>query len=110
MSHLERECIEFEWVERTSAIEVMTRQAYLHQGNVVLQSTWRYSISTDGVINIEVLVDIANGIPPLPRVGMELRLKAQDDLSVSWFGRGPHGKLSRQKRVGHTLGDTNYLL
>jgi len=62
---------------------------YSDKGVTRLTSTWDYHFADDGSIIIHVDVQVAEDVPPLPRVGLRMNL-AEKPVGVSWFGRGPH--------------------
>lgn len=102
---LSREVIDFEWTTNKSGVQVVTKAGYLHAGKVLIVSTWRYQISPTGEVSIEVDVELANGLPPLPRIGMELSLfdhgMSEHQQPVTWFGRGPHENYPDRKESAH---------
>jgi beta-galactosidase len=53
-------------------------------------ATWqaRYSISADGGLTVDNNFERADGLPVMPRVGMNVEIARALD-SVEWFGRGP---------------------
>ena len=65
---------------------------------------WRatYSMSETGVLHVDNRFRRADGLPVMPRVGMNVELAAGLD-QVEWFGRGPHENYRDRKlsaRVG----------
>lgn len=54
------------------------------------RATYRYTLygSGDLVLQTHVL-PLAEGLPPLPRLGLQLRLPGRFD-QFAWYGRGPH--------------------
>lgn len=105
LANLEREAIDFEWFEHKNGLKVECRLAYLQAGTLLLTSTWHYLISQDGEVSIDVDVELAHGLPPLPRVGLEIALFDHDRHEhrepVSWFGRGPHENYPDRKESAH---------
>lgn len=87
---LERRCISFDYEQGEQALIIQSQVAYLHQQQPLLVSHWRYQITLDGTVLVKVSVDVARGLPPLPRVGIQLALNPQAESQVQWFGRGPH--------------------
>lgn len=68
---------------------VVTEHAYYSDAQLRLKSRWHWRFTDDGQAVIKIDVEVEDEMPPLPRVGVSLRLcRAVDDLS--WFGRGPH--------------------
>jgi beta-galactosidase len=57
-------------------------------GNIVAKWQATYSFADSGAINVVNLFDRVDGLPVMPRIGMNVELVS--DLSyVEWFGRGP---------------------
>jgi len=105
LANLKREAIDFEWFEHKNGLKVECRSAYLQAGATLLVSTWRYLISQDGEVSVDVDVELAHGLPPLPRIGLEVALFDHDRHDhrepVSWFGRGPHENYPDRKDSAH---------
>lgn len=97
---LESACIDIQLVEHSDYVEVKTRFAHQHQGQVALATVWCYEILADGQVSIDVDVKAAKGLPPLPRVGMTLALP-QKEQQVEWFGRGPHENYPDRLQAAH---------
>ncbi len=89
LANLESDCIELSARQSMGKVELTSRFAHQHQGNVLFATQWNYEIFADGKVSIDVDVKASKGLPPLPRVGMELALPQQQQ-NVQWFGRGPH--------------------
>lgn len=90
LTNLAKEClsVDYECSRHHLAVNVVTAYSYRQQR--LLMSHWQYRIKKDGSITINVDVDIARGLPPLPRVGMTLALAKPTQTDIAWFGRGPH--------------------
>lgn len=61
---------------------------YFSGNETVLTSTWQYQAGSDGQLELRIQIQVAAGLPPLPRVGVLLQLQDVPDL-VSWQGLGP---------------------
>jgi beta-galactosidase/beta-glucuronidase len=64
--------------------------------------TYRYTIYGTGDIVIDTTVTPRRELPPLPRIGLQMRLPGTFDR-FSWYGRGPHESYADRKesaRVG----------
>uniref|UniRef100_A0A7S2B415 beta-galactosidase n=1 Tax=Octactis speculum TaxID=3111310 RepID=A0A7S2B415_9STRA len=48
-----------------------------------------YLITPTGEIGIDVELAVEKWVPPLGRVGLRLKLRANEDDELSWLGRGP---------------------
>ncbi|WED22311.1 beta-galactosidase [Vibrio sp. JC009] len=89
LDSLTREC-KFIQVEET-AKSALVSASYHHfaNGEVVLISEWKYEITGDDKLAVSVVVDVAEGLPSLPRVGCEFALPVPAS-NIDWYGRGPH--------------------
>jgi beta-galactosidase len=67
---------------------VIATHGHYHEGALLVQSRWQHLFSSDGELNLRVVVSVAGHLPPLPRVGAHLQVKPVEE--VCWFGRGPH--------------------
>ena len=50
---------------------------------------YSYTVLGDGSVQIDAKVTPAEGLPVLPRLGLQMRLPGQYD-QMTWYGRGPH--------------------
>jgi len=69
----------------------------------------RYTVSSNGIVAIEQSIDVAQGLPVLPRIGVELVLQAGFD-NLTWYGRGPQESYADRKksaRVGLYTGSVS---
>lgn len=89
LNQLEASCEHLEWGRTANHLWVVTEHNHLHQGETRLQSRWRYRIDNKGRIDLEVTVTAAEGLPPLPCVGLTFALADCPD-EIDWLGRGPH--------------------
>ncbi|MFD2166154.1 beta-galactosidase [Thalassotalea euphylliae] len=62
---------------------------YQYEGRTVAQTYWRYEIGTDGKLELCVEVELAEHLPPLPRIGLTMGIKDSGQM-VNWLGLGPH--------------------
>ncbi|MBW7462172.1 beta-galactosidase subunit alpha, partial [Paenibacillus sepulcri] len=59
-----------------------------------------YTLFSSGEVHLEGAVEPKKeGLPPLPRFGLELRMPGGYD-QLSWLGRGPHECYSDRKESG----------
>ncbi len=86
---LKRECHSIEVEETANSIIVIATHQHLAKGQIILLSKWEYEFSGDDRVAISVAVDVAEGLPSLPRVGAEFALPVPE-TNVEWYGRGPH--------------------
>ncbi len=89
LHQLVRRCESVEFYKTAKGVRVDTQQTYSVNDKTLIVSRWHYQIDLQGVITLDVDLDIAKGLPPLPRVGLELALPKSPEL-VHWYGRGPH--------------------
>ncbi len=62
----------------------------------ICQAEYRYEITADGEIGIEVRLRALIELPPLPRLGLTMALPPAFE-HFSWYGRGPHESYSDRK-------------
>lgn len=92
LANLTRECHSFDYCEAEGGVDITCVAIYSNDQTPIISSAWRYYIDSEGQLTIDVDVAFAKGLPPMPRVGLELGLdhQPQEDTQVEWFGRGPH--------------------
>ncbi|MGL4353692.1 MAG: beta-galactosidase [Aeromonas popoffii] len=68
---------------------VLVRHGYFVQGVLKLSTRWQHDFGADGAMALTIAVEVAAGMPSLPRIGALLWVV--DEVSeVSWLGLGPH--------------------
>ncbi|MEZ9945646.1 beta-galactosidase [Vibrio breoganii] len=89
LSELQRRCesISASMIGSDCLVEVVS--VYRNKQVDVISSHWNYRIKPDGEVHINVDVYLANGLPCLPRVGMELAVP-KGPKAVQFYGLGPH--------------------
>jgi beta-galactosidase len=65
-----------------------------------MNSVMEYTFMTDGSIGISMNLDVAEGFPPLARVGMEFSMPSAYDY-IKWYGRGPFESYQDRKESAH---------
>lgn len=70
------------------------------EGNDVATWTIEYRFSGDGRIHIANLFEKQNGLPVIPRFGMNVELP-KSLQNVEWFGRGPFENYADRKLAAH---------
>ncbi|MDM5090612.1 beta-galactosidase [Aeromonas bestiarum] len=68
---------------------VLVRHGYFVQGTLKLSTRWQHSFGADGAMALTIAVEVAAGMPSLPRIGALLWL-VDEVVEVSWLGLGPH--------------------
>jgi beta-galactosidase len=89
LMNLERRCLSFDAQQLNH--ECLIEAVFVHSANCVdaIVTQWQYRIDATGQLQLDVDVKLANGLPCLPRVGMEFTV-AQGPNEIEFFGRGPH--------------------
>lgn len=72
----------------SDTVQIRSHHGYFIGGTMVISTLWRYEVDLDGTIDLTVNVHVAQDMPALPRIGMELVIPDTD--CICWFGRGPH--------------------
>jgi beta-galactosidase len=65
----------------------ITTEHTVAQGKILQESRW--TIRGDGSIDIDSKFTPSGNLPPLPRIGLVMKL-ASDLDNLSWYGHGPH--------------------
>ncbi|WP_348685518.1 beta-galactosidase [Aeromonas bestiarum] len=68
---------------------VLVRHGYFVQGTLKLSTRWQHSFGADGAMALTIAVEVAAGMPSLPRIGALLWL-VDEVAELSWLGLGPH--------------------
>ncbi|ELV8716889.1 beta-galactosidase [Vibrio vulnificus] len=86
----ERHCVHCESETLAHAVVVTTTFAYHFGGDVQAITQWTHTLSNDGEMLLDVDVTLADALPPMPRIGLELQLPLhQADTPITWQGLGP---------------------
>ncbi|MDH2999488.1 beta-D-galactosidase [Chelonobacter oris] len=96
---LEEKCLDFRLETLSDCLQIRAIHGYYYQENLLLKSQWIFRITQDK-LNLDIQIDVADGLPSLPRVGVELAL-VNSDSRVKWFGRGPHENYPDRKESAH---------
>ncbi len=75
-------------------VETVARSAAAN-GSFVHRATW--TVRGDGSIGLDNRFEPAGDLPPLPRIGVVLRV-APELENLRWYGHGPHENYSDRKR------------
>ncbi|RJX67172.1 beta-galactosidase [Vibrio sinensis] len=100
LSQLSVECVHFEHFARQHCYQVESSYQHTYNGQLVFETLWIYQVYGDGEVKLDVTVNAAKGLPPLPRVGLELALSPSIE-SVNWYGRGPFENYPDRKLAAH---------
>ncbi|EHH0680885.1 beta-galactosidase [Vibrio vulnificus] len=86
----QRHCVHCESETLAHAVVVATTFAYHFGGEVQAITKWTHTLSNDGEMQLDVDVTLADALPPMPRIGLELQLPLnQTDTPITWQGLGP---------------------
>jgi beta-galactosidase len=86
----EHECVSCTSEVLSQAVKVTSTFAYHHNGGVQAITVWTYTLDNQGEMHIDVDVTLADHLPPMPRIGLELALPLpSDNTTVTWQGLGP---------------------
>jgi beta-galactosidase len=68
---------------------VLVRHGYFVEGVLKLSTRWQHDFGADGAMALTIAVEVAAGMPSLPRIGALLWV-VDEVAEVSWLGLGPH--------------------
>jgi beta-galactosidase len=83
------QCLAIEVITFAHKVVVDVQFGHYSADKLLITSHWQYAFDEQGQAVIDVNVEVAGSLPPLPRVGMALILADTND-DVKWYGRGPH--------------------
>ncbi|ABM03783.1 Beta-galactosidase [Psychromonas ingrahamii 37] len=89
IANLVPHCIAIEAVTLARSVLVKVEFGHYVENKLLISSHWQYTINNQGEVQIDVNVNLAKSLSPLPRIGLELILP-DSEKPVNWFGRGPH--------------------
>ncbi|MCE0495681.1 beta-galactosidase [Vibrio salinus] len=85
----ERRCFHCSCETLTNAVRVLSKMAYYRGDDIMAITEWRYDVYNSGQVHLNVQVNLADHLPSLPCVGLELSLPAELCDNVTWKGLGP---------------------
>ncbi len=80
--------------------EFVITHGYSHAGRLLLLSRWRHRFDRNGQQHLDIQVELADGLPSLPRIGLLLQL-TDPVTQVNWLGRGPHENYPDRQLSAH---------
>lgn len=83
----QRECISCVSETLNQAIQVTSTFAYRYNEAIQALTVWTYTLDNQGCMSLDVSVKLADHLPPMPRIGLELELPLAEE--VTWLGLGP---------------------
>ena len=89
LDRLQRKLLRVDINEQKSCAQAVVVQQYCLDGQPVIESHWIYQFFGTGEWTLAVDLNIAKGLPPLARVGIEMSVKDYQS-DIRWVGRGPH--------------------
>ncbi len=85
-----QECVKCHTNTTSDSIMVSSTFAYQHKNEIQALSVWNYTFCNDGEMLLDISVTLADHLPPMPRIGLELELPLkQENSNISWKGLGP---------------------
>lgn len=84
----QRECIDFKTETLSEYIKVISTFVYRHNNAIQAITEWTYTIDNKGKLQLDITAKLADSLPPMPRIGIELVLPPIKD-KIYWQGLGP---------------------
>lgn len=85
-----RECVSCHSDMLAHAVQVTSTFAYQFNGAVQAITTWTHTLKNSGEMQLTVDVTLADDLPPMPRIGLELQLPLHEQgTPITWQGLGP---------------------
>ncbi|PSW21552.1 beta-galactosidase [Photobacterium sanctipauli] len=86
----QQECIGCQVEQLTHAVQVTSTFAYSFESHIQATTVWTYTIENNGELQLDVQVTLADNLPPMPRIGLELTVPFNpSQQTVDWRGLGP---------------------
>ncbi|PSW13616.1 beta-galactosidase [Photobacterium rosenbergii] len=86
----DRECVDCQVNALSHQVAVTSTFVYTFNGNVQAITVWTYTLDSQGQTKVDVSVKLADELPPMPRIGIELALPLQQEQQhIEWRGLGP---------------------
>ncbi|CAK3887021.1 beta-galactosidase [Vibrio crassostreae] len=89
----ERQCTSCVVQALADSVQVTSVFAYQFNGQIQAITKWQYTLNNLGEMDIAVDVNLADHLPPMPRIGLEMELplplETANETPVSWQGLGP---------------------
>ncbi|MDH5918553.1 beta-galactosidase [Vibrio splendidus] len=89
----ERQCTSCIAQALVDSVQVTSVFAYQFNGQIQAITKWQYTLNNLGEMNIAVDVTLADHLPPMPRIGLEMELplpiETSNETPISWQGLGP---------------------
>ena len=86
----QRECIACKTDTLSNTIKVTSTFAYRYNSAIQAITEWAYTVDSSGQLQLEICVKLADSLPPMPRIGVELIFpKLNNSEQINWIGLGP---------------------
>lgn len=86
----QRECIKCSGETLQNAVQITSAFAYYFNDQIQAITTWTYTLSHHGEMQLEIEVKLTDNLPPMPRIGLEIQLPLHaPDAAIVWQGLGP---------------------
>lgn len=90
IGHWERQCVSCVSETLTHTVRVTTTYTYTYHGKIQAITQWIYDVNNQGEIELNVNVELADHLPPMPRIGLEMQLPLLVECpEINWLGLGP---------------------
>ncbi|WP_104401533.1 beta-galactosidase [Vibrio penaeicida] len=93
-------CTRFNATHMGEYVQIEADFSHRHKTSCLIKTRWVYHVKFSGELEVSVKVEVASGLPSLPRVGLIFAL-SDSDQSVDWFGRGPHENYPDRQLSAH---------
>ncbi|MGO2507433.1 MAG: beta-galactosidase [Vibrio hibernica] len=90
ISRWERECIQCDSEPRHNGVQVTSTFVYRYQQSIQAITVWTYTLNNQGEMHLNIEVKLADSLPPMARIGLELELPfSAQSHHITWQGLGP---------------------
>ncbi|MBD1557202.1 beta-galactosidase [Vibrio sp. S9_S30] len=95
-----QQCVRFNATHMGGYVQIEAVFSHSNDTHCLIKTHWIYQVRFSGELEISVKVEVASGLPSLPRVGLIFAL-VDSGQSVDWFGRGPHENYPDRRFSAH---------
>jgi len=96
----QQQCQQCQAITVGNNIQITSVFNYHYKEQLQALTTWQYLVDEQGKVQINVAVKINDGVPPLPRIGLNFSTaKAQTNEQVAWLGLGPFENYPDRKQA-----------
>ncbi len=104
IGHWQANCASIHAEELSSSIQITSVFHFAFEGRIQAQTIWRYEIGTSGEVTVNVEVVLNQGLPPMPRIGIQLAVANEQSQELGYLGLGPFENYPDRKsaaRIGY---------